>query len=80
MNAIRPANSIKVELTDKETQAALVVVPDSELSLAIGKEGQNARLATKLTGWQLDIEGENGNSPRPADKEEVDEVDGDVEE
>lgn len=59
MNAVRPANSIKVEITNKENKTALVVVPDSELSLAIGKEGQNARLATKLTGWQLDIEGEN---------------------
>jgi transcription termination/antitermination protein NusA len=60
MNAIRPANSIKVEVTDKRSQSALVVVPDSELSLAIGKDGQNARLATKLTGWTLNIEGENG--------------------
>ncbi len=62
MNAVRPANSIRVDIVDKQDKKALVVVPDSELSLAIGKEGQNARLATKLTGWQLDIEGENGTT------------------
>jgi transcription termination/antitermination protein NusA len=38
-----------------EPRAALVIVPDNQLSLAIGKEGQNARLAAKLTGWRIDI-------------------------
>ena len=89
MNAVRPANSIRVEVTDKREQKALVVVPDAELSLAIGKEGQNARLATKLTGWQLDIEGENGTTVENSngdelvastEDDEVEEVDGDVEE
>lgn len=75
MNAIRPANSIKVEVTDEKAKTALVVVPDEELSLAIGKEGQNARLATKLTGWQLDIQGENGKTEAPvASAEEAVEV------
>jgi len=77
MNAIRPANSIKVEIKDKDVQAALVVVPSSELSLAIGKEGQNARLATKLTGWQLDIQGENDEAEvakKDTDANKVEEV------
>jgi N utilization substance protein A len=53
-NALSPAHIIKVEL-NKEDQAATVIVPDKQLSLAIGKEGQNARLAAKLTGWRIDI-------------------------
>lgn len=69
MNAVRPANSIRVDIVDKQDKKALVVVPDSELSLAIGKEGQNARLATKLTGWQLDIEGENGTTEENAESD-----------
>lgn len=56
-NALSPAKVIKV-LTDEEKKFALVVVPDEQLSLAIGKEGQNARLAAKLTGWKIDIKSE----------------------
>lgn len=74
MNAIRPANSIKVEVTDKKAKTALIVVPDAELSLAIGKEGQNARLASKLTGWTLDIEGENGATEPAVVTETAEEV------
>ena len=43
---------------DEETKTATVVVPERQLSLAIGKEGQNARLAAKLTGWRIDIKSE----------------------
>jgi N utilization substance protein A len=53
-SALSPAHILSVELNDEE-QAATVVVPDKQLSLAIGKEGQNARLAAKLTGWRIDI-------------------------
>ncbi|HJO81843.1 MAG: transcription termination factor NusA [SAR202 cluster bacterium] len=53
-NALNPAVVVRVEL-DPTTQAAIAVVPDRQLSLAIGKEGQNARLAAKLTGWNVDI-------------------------
>jgi N utilization substance protein A len=53
-NALSPAHIINVELNEEE-QAATVVVPDKQLSLAIGKEGQNARLAAKLSGWRIDI-------------------------
>lgn len=53
-NALSPSKVEKVFANEKE-KSALVVVPDYQLSLAIGKEGQNARLAAKLTGWKIDI-------------------------
>ena len=56
-NALSPARVVRVFL-DEEEKIARVVVPDDQLSLAIGKEGQNARLAAKLTGWKIDIKSE----------------------
>jgi N utilization substance protein A len=56
-NALSPARVLKV-LTDEEKKFALVVVSNDQLSLAIGREGQNARLAAKLTGWKIDIKSE----------------------
>jgi transcription termination/antitermination protein NusA len=53
-NALNPAKVMSVKLDEKEG-IATVVVPDKQLSLAIGKEGQNARLAAKVTGWRIDI-------------------------
>jgi transcription termination/antitermination protein NusA len=53
-NALSPAQVVEVQLRDEE-HAATVIVPDKQLSLAIGKEGQNVRLAAKLTGWRIDI-------------------------
>jgi transcription termination/antitermination protein NusA len=53
-NALSPAQILRVDL-DEGNGVATVIVPDKQLSLAIGKEGQNARLATKLTGWRIDI-------------------------
>jgi N utilization substance protein A len=53
-NALSPAQVSSVELNQTEN-TAIVTVPDKQLSLAIGKEGQNARLAAKLTGWRIDI-------------------------
>lgn len=53
--ALSPARVSQVEVVDPRLRAARVVVPDYQLSLAIGKEGQNARLAAKLTGWRIDI-------------------------
>lgn len=53
-NALSPARVLMVAANEEE-KAARVVVPDNQLSLAIGKEGQNARLAAKLTGWKIDI-------------------------
>ncbi len=54
--ALSPSEPVHVELLEAE-QTAIVVVPDRQLSLAIGKEGQNTRLAARLTGWRLDIKG-----------------------
>jgi N utilization substance protein A len=54
-NALSPASVSSVEVVDAVTRSARVVVPDFQLSLAIGKEGQNARLAARLTGWRIDI-------------------------
>ncbi|MFQ6057896.1 MAG: transcription termination factor NusA [Anaerolineae bacterium] len=58
-NALSPAVVVSVTLEeDRDGKTANVVVPDRQLSLAIGKEGQNARLAAKLTGWRIDIRSE----------------------
>jgi N utilization substance protein A len=54
-NALSPAQVSSVEVVDAAARSARVVVPDYQLSLAIGKEGQNARLAARLTGWRIDI-------------------------
>ncbi len=54
-NALSPARVNSVEIVDEAAKSARVVVPDYQLSLAIGKEGQNARLAARLTGWRIDI-------------------------
>jgi len=54
-NALSPSRVTSVAITDQDARSARVVVPDYQLSLAIGKEGQNARLAAKLTGWRIDI-------------------------
>jgi N utilization substance protein A len=65
-NALSPAQVLRVEI-DPENDTATAVVPDRQLSLAIGKEGQNARLAAKLTGWKVDIKSnvEADLMPRP---------------
>ncbi len=57
-HALSPARVTSVEIIDLEARSARVVVPDFQLSLAIGKEGQNARLAARLTGWRIDIRGD----------------------
>lgn len=54
-NALSPARALSVTVVDPVAKAARVIVPDFQLSLAIGKEGQNARLAARLTGWRIDI-------------------------
>lgn len=57
-SSLSPAKVVRVDAND-DTRAARVIVPDFQLSLAIGKEGQNARLAAKLTGWKIDIKSES---------------------
>ncbi len=58
MNALSPAKVQRVSITDDENRVMEVLVEDSQLSLAIGKKGQNVRLAAKLTGWKIDIKSE----------------------
>ncbi|ROS77142.1 transcription termination factor NusA [Cellulomonas sp. PhB143] len=61
-HALSPARVTSVTVVDAEARSARVVVPDYQLSLAIGKEGQNARLAAKLTGWRIDIRSDEGGA------------------
>ena len=71
-HALSPAQVKGVTLVDVNARTARVVVPDFQLSLAIGKEGQNARLAAKLTGWRIDIRSDTApdaapdSAPKPA--------------
>jgi len=75
--ALSPAR-VREVLVDDETQEATVIVPDDQLSLAIGREGQNARLAAKLTGWKVDIKSETEFSQEEDELtyEEGEDVDG----
>ena len=59
-NALAPADVIDVIILDEEEKSCRAIVPDDQLSLAIGNKGQNARLAAKLTGWKIDINPESG--------------------
>jgi N utilization substance protein A len=70
-NALSPAKVISVRVVDERAKTARVVVPDYQLSLAIGKEGQNARLAARLTGWRIDIRSDAAPEPVPAEKQEA---------
>src|SRR5712691_4310529 len=59
-HALSPARVSRVDVIDPQARVAQVIVPDYQLSLAIGKEGQNARLAARLTGWRIDIRPDRG--------------------
>ena len=82
VNSLSPAKVVSV-IADEEDKTARVVVPDNQLSLAIGKEGQNARLAAKLTGYKIDIKsetqmkelGEDYTNPYDEEYDEYDEYD-----
>ena len=79
-SSLSPAKVVSVEILDEEEKTAEVIVPDAQLSLAIGKEGQNVRLAAKLTGWKIDIKSESqareeelsGETDEPLFKDDVD--------
>ncbi len=62
-HALSPAKVTSVTIVDAAARAARVVVPDYQLSLAIGREGQNARLAARLTGWRIDIRPDTAPNP-----------------
>jgi N utilization substance protein A len=84
MNAIRPAESMKVLIGSKAERSATIVVPESQYSLAIGIGGQNARLANKLTGWKIDImsdvefEAQKGGTKNEVVEEEATEEEAEV--
>jgi len=69
--ALSPAR-VREVLVDDEAKAATIIVPDDQLSLAIGKEGQNARLASKLTGWRIDIKSQQQMAEAEADMDFAD--------
>ncbi len=73
--ALAPADVVSVDVLDAEVKSCRVVVPDDQLSLAIGKEGQNARLAAKLTGYKIDIKSvtaaENPDEEEYADDDDL---------
>lgn len=70
--ALSPAR-VKEVLVDDEDRQATVIVPDDQLSLAIGREGQNARLAARLTGWRIDIKSESEFATSPGSDEDFEE-------
>lgn len=71
VNALSPAKVTKAGINEKEKQAK-IYVPEDQLSLAIGKNGQNVRLAVKLTGWDIDVvSDEEGKKPKKETKEET---------
>lgn len=80
-NALSPAKVISVSVWEEE-KSSYVIVPDYQLSLAIGKAGQNARLAAKLTNWKIDIKSETQAKEEgfgQAVEEEDDDILGDIE-
>src|SRR5688572_30618712 len=74
-NALSPAQVVRVDI-DEENRIASVTVPERMLSLAIGREGQNARLAAKLTGWRIDIRSDQAQARPPAPAPEPAKTDG----
>lgn len=84
VNALSPARVVSVDILadDDYSKEALVVVPDDQLSLAIGREGQNVRLAHKLTGWKIDIKNvtqmQNSESYQQSFEEPAEEVEEDI--
>jgi N utilization substance protein A len=75
-NALSPAHVVSSELVDPATQQVRTVVPDFQLSLAIGREGQNARLAARLTGYRIDIHSDAEEAAAPTGESAVPGVEG----
>ncbi len=72
MNSIRPAEALDVEIISKKDKTAKIKVDPEQHSLAIGREGQNARLTSKLTGWNIDIESDSPNTEKTSKAKEED--------
>jgi N utilization substance protein A len=69
--ALKPADVIAVDILSEDEKSCTVTVPDTQLSLAIGNKGQNARLAAKLTGWKIDIKPESGITEQTINFDEI---------
>ncbi|NLO45033.1 MAG: transcription termination/antitermination protein NusA [Clostridiales bacterium] len=69
--ALKPADVIAVDINEGDERSCSVTVPDTQLSLAIGNKGQNARLAAKLTGWKIDIRPESGITEQTINFDEI---------
>ena len=69
MSPAKPSETLLLE--EGEARTAVVIVPDRQLSLAIGKEGQNARLAAKLTGWRIDIKSESEANTEGSERDQA---------
>lgn len=78
-NALNPANIVEVRFDPENERVCTVIVPDDQLSLAIGKRGQNARLAAHLTGYKIDIKSESDMAALESDAELVDEAEVSIE-
>ena len=68
-NALSPADVLSIEV-DEDQHICRVLVPASQLSLAIGREGQNVRLAARLTGWKIDLSAKTEDTDETAESEE----------
>ncbi len=71
--ALSPAHATSVRVVSEKNQTAIALIKEDQLSLAIGKEGQNARLAAKLTGWKIGIESVESQAVRSEVSEETEE-------
>ena len=78
-NALNPAEVVDVLFDEENERTCMVIVPDYQLSLAIGKRGQNARLAAKLTGYKIDIKSETDAKDLMEEPEEDDVTESDSE-
>jgi N utilization substance protein A len=72
-NALSPADVVSIEV-DEDNRICKVIVPDDQLSLAIGREGQNVRLAARLTGWKIDLTSVKKAQEAQAVQEEAEEA------
>ena len=72
--SLSPATVSQVRL-DVINKTSLAIVPDEKLSLAIGKSGQNVRLAAKLTGWKIDVKAKSKMEEMPEDEENIEDID-----
>ena len=72
--SLSPAKEVKIEIVSDKKQIAIAILPDDQLSLAIGRDGQNVRLAARLTGWKIDIKGQKDETKEKKEEVKVEET------